>query len=69
MLPREYADESTKYQLEAPLRILWRKFRNRLLLADDELQFWDEVHHQLTIRTESLTDRIAPTTQLFFVLC
>ena len=68
MLPRECADESTEYQLEAALRILWRKFRNGLLLPDDELQLRDEIHHELTIRTERLADCIAPTAQLFFVL-
>ena len=31
LLPREYADESAKHQLEAPLSILWRNFRNRWL--------------------------------------
>jgi hypothetical protein len=36
---REHADEPTEYQLEAALRILWRKLRNRRLLSDNELQF------------------------------
>jgi len=68
MLPRECADQSTEYQLEAALRILWRKFRNRRLLPDDELQLRDEIHHELSIRAERPADRIAPTAQLFLVL-
>ena len=68
MLTRECADESTEYQLEAALRILRRKFRDRLLLADDELQFGDEIHHELAIRTERRADGIAPTAQLVLVL-
>ena len=68
MLPRERADEAPKYQLEAALRILRRKFGNRRLLPDDELQLGDEVHHELTIRTERFADGIAPTVQFGFAL-
>src|SRR5215831_13365161 len=39
--PREYADKSPKHQLEAALRVLWRKFRDRRLFSYDELQFGD----------------------------
>src|SRR6516225_508125 len=68
VLPRECADESTEDQSEAALRILWRKFRNRRLHPDDELQLRNEIHHELTIRIERLADGSAPTAQLFFVL-
>src|SRR5260370_15031888 len=68
MLPREHANKATEYQLEATLRISWWKFRDRLLLADDELQFGDQIHHELTVRTERLLDCIAPAAHLFFVL-
>src|SRR6202021_3681763 len=68
MLPPEHADKSTKYQLEAALRIVWRKFRNRLLLADNEFQFGDQIHHQLTVGAERLTERITPAVQLLFAL-
>src|SRR5271170_8087396 len=68
MLPCEHVNESTEYELEATLRILCRKCRDRLLLADDELQFRDQVHHQLTVRTERLLDCVAPTAKLFIVL-
>src|SRR5580658_2500982 len=68
MLPRECADEPTKHQLEAALRVPGRKFRNRLLLPDDELQLRGQIHHELTIRTERLADGVAPAAQLCFVL-
>ncbi len=48
--PCEYADESPKDQLEAMLRVLWRKLRNRWLLPDDEPQSRDEVHDKPCVR-------------------
>ncbi len=54
-------DESTEHHLEAALRLLRRKFRNRRLFPDDELQLGDEIHHKPAIRTERLANRIAPT--------
>ena len=42
--PREYADKSPEHQLETALRVLWRKFRDRWLFSDDELQFRNEIH-------------------------
>src|SRR5215831_6041662 len=42
--PREDADKLPKDQLEAPLRVLWRKLRDRRL-SDEELHFRNEVHH------------------------
>ena len=48
--PCEYADESPKHQLEAALRLLWRKLRNGGLFSDDELQFGDEVDHEPSVR-------------------
>src|SRR5215813_13956812 len=58
--PREDADELSKRQLEAPLRVLWRKLRDRRRLSDDELYFSNEVHHQSRVRSQSLPQRIAP---------
>ena len=60
--------KSAKYQLEAALRVLWGKFRNRLLLPDDELQLRDEIHHELAIRAKRLMEGDPPPAQLFFVL-
>ena len=39
------ADKPPKHQLEAPLRVVWWKLRDRWLVADDELQLRDQVHH------------------------
>src|SRR5262245_38356698 len=47
---REYADKSTEYQLEAALRVLWRKLRNWWQLSYDELQFGHKIHNELSIR-------------------
>src|SRR5262249_18477436 len=38
---REDADKSTEDQLEAALRVVWRKFRDRWLFSNNELQFGD----------------------------
>src|SRR5262245_39786816 len=46
----EYADESPEDQLEAALRILWRKYRDRRLFSYDELQFRDEVYNEQSVR-------------------
>ncbi len=43
--PGEDADKPPKHQLETPLRVLGRKLRRRRLVADDELQFGDEIDH------------------------
>src|SRR5262249_40366915 len=37
--PSEDADKLSEHQLEAPLRVLWRKLRNRRRFSDDELHF------------------------------
>jgi hypothetical protein len=68
MLPREHLSKATEYQLEATLRISWWKFRDRRLLADNELQLRDQIHHELAVRTERLLDCIAPATQFVFIL-
>jgi hypothetical protein len=39
--PCEYADKAPEHQLEAALRILWRKFWDWRLLAEDEREFGD----------------------------
>ncbi len=49
--PGERADEPPEHQLEAVLRVLWRKIRNRRLLSDDELQFRDQVDNEPSVRT------------------
>jgi hypothetical protein len=65
--PREYADESTEHQLEAALRVLRRKFGDGRLISYDELQFGDQVHNELTVRTYRLTKGVTPLAQLCLV--
>ena len=65
---REDADEPPEHQLETSLRLLRRKLGDRRLLADDELQFRDEIDDQLPIRAQRLPKRVAPFAQVCVVL-
>src|SRR5262245_14905613 len=47
---REYSNESPKDQLEAAMRVLWRKIGNRRLVSYDELQFRDKVYNEQSVR-------------------
>ena len=49
--PCEDADKSTEHQLEAALRVLWRKIRDRRLFSYDEFQFGDQIHNEQSVRT------------------
>src|SRR5208337_4636106 len=62
--PGEDADKSTKHQLEAPLRVLWWKLRNRWLFADEELQLGDDVDHEPAVRAQRIHEGHTPTRQL-----
>src|SRR5262245_52167866 len=64
----EDADKLSEHQLEAPLRVLWRKLRNRRRFSDDELHFRNEIHNQSGVRSQSLTQRVAPKREVRFVL-
>src|SRR5580692_7196995 len=66
MFPCEYPDKTTEYQLEAALRVLWRKHRNRRLFSYDELQFGNQIHNELCVRIQRFTKGISPLTQLSF---
>src|SRR5262249_666439 len=66
--PSEDADKLSEHQLEAPLRVLWRKLRNRRRFSDDELHFRNEIHNQSGVRSQSLTQRVAPKREVRFVL-
>jgi len=68
MFPCEYADKSTEHKLEAALRILSRKLRNRWLFSYDELQFGNQIHNELSVRIQRFTKGISPFTQLLFAL-
>src|ERR1700756_1883522 len=64
----EHADESPEHQLEATLRILWRKRGNQWLLSDYNLQFRNEIDDKLPVRAHCLLNGIAPVSQLSFSL-
>ena len=68
MLACECADESTEYELKAALCFLWRKFGNRRLSSYDELQLWNEVDNELSVRTYRRANGVAPPAQLCFTL-
>src|SRR4051812_34971021 len=64
--PGEYPEDSPEHQLESALRVLRRKIRNRWLLSDDELQFRDEIHHELAVGAQRFEQLVAPPSQLWF---
>src|SRR6266404_658197 len=65
---REYAEESPEDELEPALRVLWWKNRDRWLFSYYVLQFRDEVYNQQSVRTQRLTEGVAPDPQLRFGL-
>src|SRR5262244_3828570 len=66
--PREHADESANHEPEAALRVLRGKLGHRWLFTDDDLQFRDQIHHQLAIRPERAAKGLTPPAQLGFAL-
>src|SRR5262249_13148209 len=64
--PSEDADKLPKYQLEAPLCVLWRKLRDRRRLSDDELHFRNEVRDQSCVRPQGVPQRVAPRRKVRF---
>jgi hypothetical protein len=67
-LSREHAHETPEYELEAPLRVLWRKFGNRWLFANNQLEFGDQVDHQPPIPAQGIAHRLAPGRQFGLLL-
>src|SRR4051812_26565711 len=61
---RERGDEPPEHQLETPSRVVGGQFRDWWLVADDQLELWDEVDHERPIRAQRLHQRIPPATQL-----
>src|ERR1700739_3014476 len=61
--PGEYANEAPENELETALRLLGLKLRDRRLVSDDEIQFRNEVGHELVIQLEGLQKRAAPDRQ------
>src|SRR6516164_3309583 len=64
--PREDADELPKYQLEAPLRVLWRKLRDRRRLSDDSFHFRNETGNQSCVWSQRFSQRIAARREVRF---
>src|SRR6185437_3569300 len=64
----KYADEPSKHDLKTSLRFPRRQFWHWRLLADDELQFRDEIDEELSVRTKRLTKCVSPFAQVFLVL-
>ncbi len=58
--PGEHRQEAPEHQLKASLRILRWQLRNCGLLADDEFQFRNQVHHELAIWTQRFAERRMP---------
>src|SRR6516225_2605580 len=48
--PSEDADESTEHQLETALGVLCWNFRDWWLFSDNEPQFGNQIHNQLSVR-------------------
>src|SRR5262249_11929595 len=64
--PSEDTDELTKHQLETPLRVLWRKLRDRRGGSDNELHFRNEIHNQSCVQSQRLPQRVAPGREVGF---
>ena len=60
LLGREDAEEAPENHLEAVPRVLRRQVRDRRLCSDHELQLGNEVHHELTVRTERIAQSVTP---------
>jgi hypothetical protein len=66
--PGEDADKAPENQLEMPLRVLWRKLRDRRLFSNDELQLGDDVDHEPSVRAQRVQKGGTPTAQLGIAL-
>src|SRR5258706_736187 len=64
--PGEHAEETPEYHLEAVLSVLRRKLWNRRLFSDDERKLWDQVDHNLSVRTKRLQQCLSPLADLCF---
>ena len=56
----ERAEESPQHRFESVLGFLRREFRYGRLLTDHQLQFGDQVDHQLAIGTKGFEDGMPP---------
>ena len=62
--PGEDPDEAANDELEAALRVLGRNLRDRQLLADDQLQFGNQIDDELAERVERGTEGVTPGRQI-----
>ncbi len=60
----ERAEEPSQHRFESVLGFLRSEFRYGRLLTDHQLQFGDQVDHQLAIGTERFEDSIPPMNNL-----
>jgi hypothetical protein len=60
----ERPEESPQHRFESVLGFLRSEFRNRWLLTDHQLQFGDQIDHQLAIRTKRFEDGMPPKNNL-----
>src|SRR5271167_1721769 len=68
LLTREHAEESPEYHPK-PVLVVWRRqVWNRRLFSNDELELWNEVHHELTIRAERFPEGIPPSAEFHLPL-
>src|SRR6266700_2067164 len=61
--PREHGEETSEHQLESSLSVLRKQLGDRYLLADDQFQLRDQVHHEQPIRAQRFTDRLTPVAE------
>src|SRR6266404_923001 len=66
--PSEYADKPPEHHLETPLCVLRFKIRDWWLFSEDEFQFRNQIHNEHSVRTQRLTNRLAPDAQLGLAL-
>src|SRR5262249_31102848 len=59
----EHCQETPEDQEKTSLRVLGRQFREWLLLADDEFQVRDQVHHKLAMWPQGFTERLTPVSE------
>src|SRR5258707_12985651 len=57
-----------EYRLKAVLRVLRRQLRNRWLSSDHKLQCGNEVDDKLSVRSQSIAQRVPPPAKLRLAL-
>src|SRR5271166_6205143 len=67
-LPSKRAKEPREERFKSDLRFMRREFRHERLLANNKLQFGNQIYHQLTVCADSFPDRISPMADFLFAL-